>query len=146
VIPPAGPDLSGFWTATTAFRLNRNNYIFGAFQVINQGTEPASNSLLRVYRSTSSSSTNGPAAGLVKTFHIPRLDPGQTNPPSVFGVKLPRGVSSTNQFLIAVVDASNKVLESNEGNNMISVQPTNFVPPTIGIGSFMETVHRAKGH
>jgi parallel beta-helix repeat protein len=146
VIPPAGPDLSGFWTATTAFRLNRNNYIFGAFQVINQGTELASNSLLRVYRSTSSSSTNGTVARLFKTFRIPRLDAGQTNPPSVCGIKLPRGVNSTNQFLIAVVDASNKVLESNEGNNMISVQPTNFVPPTIGIGSFMETVHRAKGH
>jgi parallel beta-helix repeat protein len=141
---PLGPDLTGFWLATTAFSLNRNNYIFGAFQVVNQGTAPASNSVLRLYRSTSSS-TNSTAAHVIKTFRIPRLDAGQTNPPSICGVKLPRGVSSTNQLLIAVADANNKVLETDEENNLIVTSPpTNFVPQSAAVARFYKTVRQAK--
>ena len=143
---PLGPNLNGFWLATTAFSLNRHNYIFGAFQVVNRGTLPAPKSLLKIFLSTNQTTNN--AVLLKRKFTVQPLRALQTSPPFVIGVKLPNGVSGVNQFLIAAVDANGAIPELNElDNNVVSFALTNFVPHKAALANFFQTVHQAaKGH
>jgi hypothetical protein len=119
--------------------------MFGAFRVLNNGPLAAPRSVLRFYRSLSASTNNGVL--LPKKFTIRPLRAGQTNAPVIFGVKLPKGVSGTNQFLIAVVNANNTVPESSDQNDLVSTEPTNFIPHTAALAHFYQEVHQAtKGH
>jgi len=143
VVRPIGPDLTGQWIATTTFSRGGNNFVFGAFQVINQGKAPAGKSLLQFYRSTTSSTNGGTL--LTTQFIIGQLNAGQAHSISIFGLKLPSGVSGTNQFLIAVTDASRVVPESDEANNVISTNPPAlFTTAGAALTRFHKTIREAR--
>ena len=143
VVRPIGPNLTGQWIATTTFSRGRNNFIFGAFQVVNSGNASAGRSLLQFYRSTTSSTNDG--TPLNTRFTIGPLGPGEAHSISIFGLKLPSGVSGTNQFLIAVTDATRSVPESDETDNVISTNPPAlFGTAGAALTRFHKTIREAK--
>lgn len=119
VINPNGPDLTGSWLGAISVAFQGRHYLLGAFQVFNQGNQSASNSVMRVYRSSTSETNNGVL--LSTRFNIRSLSAGESNRPSVFGVVLPEGANPTNQHFIAVIDSTGRVRESDESNNLIDL-------------------------
>jgi len=131
---PVGPDLTGApllglgtngWEAAICGTFknpvtgNMVSLILGAFDVQNIGLAPAGGSVARFYLSPTATFDLRTAILLTNATHaVPAL---ATNAMStvLFGIVAPPGVTLTNQYLIAVVNATGVVAESNESNNIL---------------------------
>lgn len=121
---PNGPDLTGSWQNLTqtckGSGASLRCKLKGSLLVRNQGTETAPRTHLQFFLS--------PDAGLdgndvlLKQVGVKSL---QTNKSKRIKLKvtLPVGSNATGQFVIAVVDATDAVAESDEANNVISAGP-----------------------
>ena len=128
-----GPDLTGAWlpapgtngweaaisgTFTNPVTGIPSNLILGAFDVQNIGEVAAGASKAVFYLSPTPSFDPSTAILLTKaTNSVPALAPNAVHT-ALFGVLTPPGVTANNMYLVAVVDATGVVDESNESNNI----------------------------
>ena len=133
VVQVLGPDLTGAWlpapgtngweaaisgTFTNPVTGIPSNLILGAFDVQNIGEAAAGASKAVFYLSPTPSFDPGTAILLTKaTNSVPALAPTAMHT-ALFGVLTPPGVTANNMYLVAVVDATGTVDESNESNNI----------------------------
>ena len=132
-----GPDLTGAWlpapgtngweaaisgTFTNPVTGIPSNLILGAFDIQNIGEVAAGASKAVFYLSPTPSFDSSTAILLTKaTNSVPALATNAMHT-ALFGVLTPPGVTASNMYLVAVVDATGTVDESNESNN-ISIYP-----------------------
>ena len=132
-----GPDLTGAWlpapgtngweaaisgTFTNPVTGIPSDLILGAFDVQNVGEATAGASKAVFYLSPTPAFDPSTAILLTKaTNSVPALAPNAMHT-ALFGVLTPPGVTASNMYLVAVVDATGVVDESNEANN-ISIYP-----------------------
>ncbi|MFN8544933.1 MAG: Ig-like domain-containing protein [Candidatus Binatia bacterium] len=118
-----GADLTAQWLSLTQRCIGAEENVRcrlrGKVLVVNQGSAPASPSLLRCYLSATPAVDNG--ATLLKEAKIPSQRAGQARKKGL-GVRL-QGGSASGQYVIAVVDATNAVAEMDETNNAVSFGP-----------------------
>lgn len=123
-INPTGPDLTGAWQSFTqrckGSGDTRRCKLRGSFVVENRGQQKASPTLLRFYLSTNGIFDSGDT--LLKDSQVKAVKGGRTRKRSL-KVKLPIGTDATGQVVIAVVDSTTAVLESDETNNTIASPP-----------------------
>ena len=138
VVQVAGPDLTGAqlpapgtngWEAaisgtfTNPVTLNPVNLILGAFDVQNSGGTTAAASVVRFYLSPTPIFDLETAIVLTKATHsVPVLSPGEIHL-ALFGVITPDGVTPGGMYLVAVVDATHVIAETNEANNIMVFGP-----------------------
>ena len=102
------------------------NLILGAFDVENVGAATASNSVVQFYLSPTPGFDPRTAILLTNATHaVPALKPGGMNT-ALFGVVAPVGVDVGAMYLVAVVDATHVVAETDETNNQLVVGPLNL--------------------
>ena len=118
-----GADLTVQWLGLTERCIGADENIRcrlrGKVLVVNQGSAQARPSLLRFYRSATPAADGG--ATLLKEAKIPSRRAGQSRKKGL-GLRLPGG-SAAGQYVIAVVDATNAVAETDETNNTASFGP-----------------------
>jgi hypothetical protein len=103
-----GPDLTGNWVTLSYSRFTLN----GSFVVKNTGNQKAGISSINFYLSN-----DGITLGtLIKQSTVWYLDAAQS---MTFTIKT-SGTDLAGKYIVAVVDADNSVVESNEQNNRIS--------------------------
>ena len=119
--PAAGPDLTGSWVSLTqtckTVRGVQRCTLTGSFVVRNRGNRPAPPSTLRLFLSTNKRFEPAQDQRL-KSLAVGALQPKQKQPRTVT-IALPAGSRATGKFVLAVVDATNVVTETNENNNVI---------------------------
>lgn len=120
-----GPDLTGSWTngiTQRCFRAGsrRRCQITGKLRVQNIGTKVALSSVVKYYCSTDNTfSQNDTFLG---QGVVGLLRPQQATTIS-FNITLPAGTDVSGKFIIAVIDSTSVVQESNEGNNQAVTGP-----------------------
>jgi hypothetical protein len=92
----------------------------GTLAVTNPGTAPAFPSVIRFFLSSDDTLDAGDL--VLEEVDLGPLEAGHTEEVD-FDVKLPKGQSAAGQFVIAVLDANNAVLEINEENNIVVSLP-----------------------
>ena len=138
VVQMAGPDLTGAllpapwtngWEAaisgtfTNPVTLNPVNLILGAFDIQNSGGTTAAASVVQFYLSPTPDFDLETAIALTNATHsVPALSPGAIHL-ALFGVLTPDGVTPGGMYLVAVVDATQVVAETNEANNIMVFGP-----------------------
>jgi hypothetical protein len=93
--------------------------ITGKFKIQNQGGQKALSSKIRFFLSDDGAFEEANDIFL-KEIAVGPLNTGQTKITNLWGMNLPTGSSASDKFVIAVVDASNTVVESDETNNVIT--------------------------
>ena len=119
-----GPDLIGQWLSV-AQRCSLNSlncFVRGTLMITNAGNAAAGISVVAVYLSPTP--TLGAAATPAKQIRVGRLLPGR-NGKRTFSIRLPKGTNAAGQYVIAVVDATGVVPETNETNNVAVYGPVN---------------------
>ena len=118
-----GADLTAQWLSLTQRCIgadeNARCRLRGKVLVVNQGSVQASPSLLRFYLSATPAADGG--ATLLKEAKISSRRAGQARKKGL-GIRLPGG-SAAGQYVIAVVDATNTVAETDETNNAVAFGP-----------------------
>ncbi len=112
--PVSGPDLTGTWSPASQTWSKGRYTLRSTVRVVNQGTTTASASRLQIF--LSDDAVLDPGDALLKDSKIKKRKPGQGKTKEL-KVKLGEGVSATGKYLFAVVDALNRVTETNEANN-----------------------------
>jgi hypothetical protein len=115
----SGPDLVGQWLSVTQ-SCGRRCFVRARLQVSNVGNSDAAVSSVAVYLSPTPTLAAG--ATPVRQFRIPRRVAGASRRRSVV-IRLPLGTTAGGQYLLAVVDASGVVSETNEMNNVAVYGP-----------------------
>jgi hypothetical protein len=119
-----GPDLTGTWANLTQTCVRTQTAsrckLSGQFIVQNIGTTNAGASVVRYYLSTNP--TLDASAQLLKQATVSALKPALTKSLSL-RVSLPAGTTASGRYVIAVVNATNTVRESNTNNNVIVFGP-----------------------
>jgi len=120
-----GPDLTGSWTngiTQRCFRTGsrRRCQITGKLRVQNIGTKVALSSVVKYYCSTDATFSQDDT--FLGQGVIGLLRPQQAVTTS-FNITLPAGTDLTGKFIIAVIDSTSVVQESNEGNNQAVTGP-----------------------
>ncbi|KAB2958953.1 MAG: hypothetical protein F9K13_12050, partial [Candidatus Methylomirabilis oxygeniifera] len=118
--PAVGPDLTGTWDSVGQSWSKGRYTLRGTVRVVNQGTATASASRLRIF--LSDDAVLDPGDALLKDSKIKKRKPGQGKTKEL-KVKLSEGVSAAGKYLLAVVDALNRVAETNEANNTPMIGP-----------------------
>ena len=118
-IPAEGPDLTGSWSSLDKRGFGTRCLLRGKFMVENQGNATAGDSVLKFYLSEDDILDEGDME--LKEVAVDELDAGQSQNQSFFTL-LPKGLDPTGQYVIAVVDATNIVTETNETNNQVPIQ------------------------
>jgi uncharacterized repeat protein (TIGR01451 family) len=122
--PVSGPDLTTDWIAaiSTCKKTGARSrcLILSACEVVNAGTEPSVQSVVRFYRSADAVLDAGDV--MIKQVKVGTLQPGQAKY-VLYGVKLPRGMRGVGQYVIAVTDADNMMAEISESNNAVPYGP-----------------------
>jgi uncharacterized repeat protein (TIGR01451 family) len=123
-INPSGPDLTGTWQSVrqscTGSGTTRKCKVRGTFVVENRGNQQASPVFLHFYLSPDAILDSGDA--FLKERRASKLKVGRTKRWKL-KVKLPTGINTTGQFVIAVLDHANAISESNTTNNAIISPP-----------------------
>ncbi len=109
-----GPDLSGEWLSAAQRCVTRCT-VTGQLLITNSGTAKAGASVVAFYLSPTPTLASG--AVPAKQLRVPVLKGGRSAR-RTFSLRLPAGASATGQYLIAVVDATNAVPETDETNNV----------------------------
>jgi hypothetical protein len=114
-----GAGLSGEWKSL-AQHCGEHCRIHGQSTVFNPGTETAGASVLRFFLSADEILDNSDT--LLEEVTVRALDPGQHSIVNL-NVPLAEGQNAQDQFVIAVVDATDVVPEANEFNNIVISPP-----------------------
>lgn len=124
IVDPSLPDLEGVWLRarqrTRGSGANVQSTVEGRFAVRNTGDAPARPTLVRFYLSTDA--TLSPDDLPLYQGAVRRLNAGRATS-VLFRTPLPRGVTAQGRYLIAVVDATNAVSETNEAGNAVAQGP-----------------------
>lgn len=120
-----GPDLTGSWTngiTQRCFRAGsrRRCQITGKLRVQNIGTKIALSSVVKYYCSTDNTFSQDDT--FLGQGVVGLLRAGKSVTTS-FNITLPAGTDVTGKFIIAVIDSTTVVQESNEGNNQAVTGP-----------------------
>ena len=116
----SGADITGLWMALYQ-QCNRTKCkVKGKFNVQNLGNKDALSSLLRFYLSDDGVYDGGDI--FLKEIKTGKLKVGKSKKKSL-SYSFPSGVSATDKYIIAVIDADNTVMEANEINNSIVYGP-----------------------
>ena len=115
-----GPDLTGAWTSLVQQCSGTKCKINGNFNVQNMGNKDASSSLVRFYLSDDGVYDEGDS--FLKEVKTGTLKVGKSKSISL-SYSFTSGISATNKFIIAVVDAENTISETNESNNIVIYGP-----------------------
>jgi hypothetical protein len=119
-----GPDLTGSWSSLAqTCKLKRGVErctIKGKFTVRNVGDQVAGASQLRWLLSTDAIVDAGDAT--IKTASVAKLKPGKSKSVSL-SYALPAGTNARGKYVIAVVDAGQRVTERDESNNAVPRGP-----------------------
>jgi hypothetical protein len=120
------PDLTGSWQSTAQACKTRGGVtpcgITGKLNVVNQGTGAADPCIARFYLSDDASVSADDV--LLGQVNIPRLQAGATKATKV-KLSLPTGSNASGKFLIAVLDATGVVTETDKSNNNV---PSGRIP------------------
>lgn len=122
--PTDGPDFTGSWQSLAqscrGSGTTQKCKLKASFVVQNQGTQNAASSSIEFYLSPNSTfETEDP---LLTSTTTSNLRKGKTKKRKLT-VILPVGSNASGQFVIAVIDAANSVIERDETNNTISSGP-----------------------
>lgn len=125
VTGPVCPDLSGSWTKMTPkCKVKDSNItcsIKGSLAIQNTGVNPSDPCIVRYYLSTDAT-FDDPGDTLLAESAFAALKPGKPKKGKLKAT-LPPGVTVSNQFVIAVIDAANAVAECVETNNVTAFGP-----------------------
>jgi hypothetical protein len=131
----SGPDLTGAWNSLaqvckdTAKGLRCK--ITGTFLVRNLGTEKASG-FLRFYLSSDGSYDAG-SDMFLKQIRTGRVAENGGSKLKKISLKLPTGISPSGQYVVAMIDPDNEIIEGDETNNVIVFGPClDHFPPLVG--------------
>jgi hypothetical protein len=121
----SGPDLTGSWTngiTQRCFRAGsrRRCQIRGKLRVQNVGTAVALSSVVKYYCSTDTTFSEDDTFLGQGVIGLLRAQQAVT---TSFNITLPAGADVTGKFIIAVIDSTSVVQESNEGNNQAVTGP-----------------------
>lgn len=124
IVSPDLPDLEGVWLRarqrTRGTGTSLQSTVEGRFAVRNTGAAPAQPTLVRFFLSTDA--TLSPDDLPLYQGAVRRL--AARRAASIpFRIPLPRGVTAQGRYLIAVVDATNAVSETNEFGHAVAVGP-----------------------
>ena len=115
--------------------------ILGAFDVQNIGGAAASNSVVHFYLSPTPIFNPDTAILLTKaTRAVPLLQP-QAIDFTLFGVNVPAGVTAGGMYLVAVVDATHVVAETNEANNILVFGPLEDTSLRVALRKYNQVRH-----
>ena len=114
-----GPDLTGSWSSLNKKWFRGRCLLRGNFVVENQGNATAGDSILKFYLSEDDILDEGDMD--LKEVAVGELDAGQSQNKRFFAL-LPKGLDPAGRYVIAVVDATDAVTETNENNNQIPEQ------------------------
>jgi uncharacterized repeat protein (TIGR01451 family) len=121
-VSTTGPDYAGAWAAVpTRTCSTRRCSISGALRVSNAGNVATPKRVASVRYLLSADSTPDPGDQLLKTAALSAIAPGASRTLSM-RIRLGPGVPA-GMFVIAVLDATNAVAETNEGNNAAAAGP-----------------------
>lgn len=124
IVNPDLPDLEGVWLRarqrTRGSGANLQSTVEGRFAVRNTGDAPARPTLVRFY--LSADATLSPDDLPLYQGAVRRLAAGRAAS-VLFRTPLPRGATAQGEYLIAVVDATNAVSETNEAGHAVAVGP-----------------------
>jgi YD repeat-containing protein len=110
------PDLTGTWSNVSWTGSRKGVYtVSGTFTTRNNGSATANNVVVKFYYSDDETYNSGYV--LTTTTNIKTLSPGSSK---VTSIKYSPKSSPSGKYLIAVIDPSNSITESNEGNNEIA--------------------------
>ncbi|MEW6770254.1 MAG: CARDB domain-containing protein [Bacillota bacterium] len=128
--PETLPDLTGSWTGFGVTYHKRNTTVIkGTLTVENTGTKKAGPCRVNFYLSEDERFDETDT--LVKTRAISSTPPGGTKEIKFTWVT---GQEVEGKYILAVIDATNRVAESNEENNVVASPAISFSgPPGIGI-------------
>jgi hypothetical protein len=119
-----GPDLTGTWSKVAQkCRISHGTQLCtlgGTFFLENQGTLDASNPLVQFYLSNDAAFDGGDT---LLTESVPRIVRAGRNTRVTFSTALNPGVSASGKFVIAVIDQSDGIGETDELNNVIVFGP-----------------------
>lgn len=125
VTGPVCPDLSGSWTKMTSkCKVKGTNVtcsIKGSLAIQNSGVNPSDPCVVRYYLSTDAT-FDDPGDTLLAESAVAALKTGKLKKGKL-KAKLSPGVTVSNQFVIAVIDAANAVAECVETNNVTAFGP-----------------------
>lgn len=118
-----GPDLTGTWVTLTqkCNASGRKCKLKGSFEVRNEGELQAGRSTLAFY--LSDDATLDADDTLLRQDTVSGIAPDGTVRVSIQKLKLAAGVSASGKFVIAVLDDSDQVAESDEADNTIVFGP-----------------------
>ncbi len=119
------PDLTGQWLSLTqrcsGTGARRRCQLNGQVQIRNQGNKTAPSFLLRFYLSTDAT-WDEEEDTILTTVTVGPLQPGKELGKRL-SYRLPKGQSTSGQYVIAVIDATHFILESDETNNTLMSGP-----------------------
>jgi len=120
-----GPDLTGTWNSLTqtcrGVGATQKCQLKGSVQVRNQGNQKAPlAAFLWFYLSADNVFDGGDT--FLKQVAVGALNPGKAQGKKL-SYMLPTGQTASGQYVIAVIDATNTVLETDESNNVIVFGP-----------------------
>jgi len=134
-----GPDFTGSWTSLVQSCKGIKCKINGKFNVNNVGNDNAVSSFIRFYLSDDTFYDAGDMF-LKQVSTGPLKADGSKN--RTLSYSFPAGISANDKYIIAVIDADNTVLESNESNNIIVYGP---VPRANLTGTWISLTQQCKG-
>ena len=115
--------------------------ILGAFDVQNIGAAAASNSVVNFYLSPTAIFNPDTAILLTNaTRAVPALQP-QAIDYTLFGVKVPAGLTAGGMYLVAVVDATHVLAENNETNNILVFGPVEDTSLRVALRRYNQARH-----
>ena len=114
------PDLTGEWVSLVQSCRRGKCKLIGSLHVQNIGEKDAPSSSVSFYLSADNTFSEDDT--LLKQLTAGKLKTGARKMIR-WSISLPAGVTASGQYVIAVVDSQNVVLESNENNNQIAYGP-----------------------
>ena len=132
-----GPDFTGSWVSLVQSCKGSKCKIIGKLNIQNIGTESASSSV-RFYLSDDGIYDGGDSS--LKDIKTGTLKVGKSKSMSL-SYSFPSGVSATDKYIIAVIDADNAVTETNESNNSMVYGP---IPRSDLTGQWISLVQKCK--
>jgi C1A family cysteine protease len=121
--PPSGPDLTGEWSSVKKTCRNTQKgpscKITGSLLVRNIGTQPVSSSSVQFFISEHQDHVEGTP---ITSVSLRKINGGSSKGVRLY-INLLGGETASGDYLIAVIDPANSVMEINEGNNVIVFGP-----------------------
>lgn len=132
-------DLTGNWTSLVQKCSGSKCNFRGTLSIQNVGIADASSSLVRFYLSDDAAYNEGDM--FLKQVSTGTLKVGKSKNVTL-SYSFPIGISATDKYIIAVIDADNTIVEFNESNNIIVYGP---IPRANLTGTWISLTRQCKG-